>query len=55
MAEELVQYYLGNPGYYDESEQQETEVEEVAGANQRRRAHRDHRGRVLQQNSGRVR
>ena len=39
----------------DESEQQETEVEEVVGASQRRRAHRDHRGRVLPQNSGRVR
>ena len=39
----------------DESEQQETEVEEVVGASQRRRAHRDHRGRVLRQNSGRVR
>ena len=39
----------------DESEQQETEVEEVVGASQRKRAHRDHRGRVLRQNSGRVR
>ena len=39
----------------DESEQQETEVEEVMGASQRKRAHRDHRGRVLRQNSGRVR
>jgi len=39
----------------DESEQQETVVEEVVGASQRKRAHRDHRGRVLRQNSGRVR
>ena len=39
----------------DESEQQEMEVEEVVGASQRRRAHRDHRGRLLRQNFGRVR
>ena len=55
MAEELLQYCLEHPGYHDESEQQETEAEEVVGANKRRRARLDHRGRVWQQNSGRVR